>query len=223
MAYNNSYRRLVSQSVYEDMKQAVPTCTALINLCNLVGGFSCDSARDYCSQALIFPIELAGWNVYDVRIKCQKPPLCYDFSKIGAFLNRADVREKLGVPTTVRRWEECSNSVNRRFHKDWIHSFDQEIPDLLHDKIPVLIYNGDTDFICNWMGEKRWVLALQWNKTVEFQQARDVPWNNNAGLLRSAGPFSFLQIFNAGHMVPMDQPKIALDMLNQFLKSGSLQ
>jgi carboxypeptidase C (cathepsin A) len=29
--------------------------------------------------------------------------------------------------------------------------------------------------------------------------------------------FAFLRVFNAGHMVPMDQPAVALELLNKFL------
>jgi cathepsin A (carboxypeptidase C) len=219
MAYNSSSNPgAVSAEVYQQMKQAVPTCVALIALCNVVGGMSCDSALDFCGRSLILPVELAGWNQYDIRIKCAKPPLCYDFANIGAFLNRADIRAKLGVPTKVHRWEECSNSVNRRFHKDWMHGFQRKLPDLLNSGIPVLIYAGDADYICNYMGNKNWVMALDWARTKEFRSAKDVSWNNNAGLMRTVGPFTFLQVYKAGHMVPMDQPKASLDMLNQFMK-----
>ena len=33
---------------------------------------------------------------------------------------------------------------------------------LLDDGIPVLIYNGDKDYICNWMGGLAWTDALEW-------------------------------------------------------------
>jgi carboxypeptidase C (cathepsin A) len=36
------------------------------------------------------------------------------------------------------------------------------------------------------------------------------------GSLRSAQNFSFLYVFNAGHMVPRDQPSGAQAMLNAF-------
>ena len=80
----------------------------------------------------------------------------------------------------------------------------------------------DADYICNWKGNKVWTLALEWSRSAEFRKAKDADWNKGAGTLRQAGPFSFLRIYEAGHMVPMDQPKVALDMLNQFLK-GSLK
>jgi len=42
------------------------------------------------------------FNVYDIRKKCDFPPLCYDFSSVDKFLARADVIEELGV--TGRKW-----------------------------------------------------------------------------------------------------------------------
>jgi hypothetical protein len=37
------------------------------------------------------------FNVYDIRRKCDYPPLCYDFSKVDKFLARSDVITALGV------------------------------------------------------------------------------------------------------------------------------
>lgn len=31
------------------------------------------------------------FNVYDIREKCEHPPLCYDFSNVDKFLKRTDV------------------------------------------------------------------------------------------------------------------------------------
>ena len=36
-------------------------------------------------------------------------------------------------------------------------------------------------------------------------------------MLRSSGGFSFLRVYDAGHMVPRDQPAVALAMLNAFI------
>jgi len=45
------------------------------------------------------------FNVYDIRKKCEHPPLCYDFSNIDKFLAREDVLEALGVKG--RKWSSC--------------------------------------------------------------------------------------------------------------------
>lgn len=223
MAYHsNTTRRVVSERQYLEMKSAVPTCVALISICNTVGGTACVAALRYCNDALIGPVQFNGWNQYDLRVKCAVPPLCYDFANVGSFLNRPEVRAKLGVPSNVKRWEDCDGRVNHNFQYDWMQRFDNSmIPDLLEAGIPVLIYAGDQDYICNWLGNKKWVLALKWKGANKFLAAQDLPWNNQAGVARNYGPFTFLQVKNAGHMVPMDQPQVSLDMLNQFTQGRS--
>ena len=38
-----------------------------------------------------------------------------------------------------------------------------------------------------------------------------------AGELKKVGNFKFLRVYDAGHMVPMDQPEVALFMLQSFM------
>lgn len=45
------------------------------------------------------------FNVYDIREKCQKPPLCYDFSNADTLLNKKEVKEELGAS---KKWVECA-------------------------------------------------------------------------------------------------------------------
>jgi len=47
-----------------------------------------------------------NFNVYDIREKCDKPPLCYDMSAADNLLGQADVKEILGVKG--RGWVECN-------------------------------------------------------------------------------------------------------------------
>lgn len=101
---------------------------------------------------------------------------------------------------------------------------------MLEDGIRVLIYAGDVDFICNWIGNKAWTTQLNWSGKASFNAAKDADWTaagSNApnGQVRSAsaargdGSLTFLQVYEAGHMVPMDQPAVALSMLNTFLQN----
>ena len=51
---------------------------------------------------MIFKLPLGNplkpkFNVYDIRRKCDFPPLCYDLSAVSKFLAREDVKEALGV------------------------------------------------------------------------------------------------------------------------------
>lgn len=84
-----------------------------------------------------------------------------------------------------------------------------------------MIYAGDVDFICNYMGNEAWTYQLEWKGQGSFQQAATHDWNNGQGLARTAGGFTFLQVYNAGHMVPKDQPQVALTMIDTFVHGGT--
>lgn len=97
---------------------------------------------------------------------------------------------------------------------------------LLDDGIPILIYNGDKDYICNWVGGLAWVSALQWTGKDSFQKAHNKLWYTTEGKAggesKSFGPLTFLRVYDAGHMVPMDQPRAALDMITEFIRTKTI-
>eukprot|EP01102_Stenamoeba_stenopodia_P011268 TRINITY_DN3445_c0_g3_i1.p1 TRINITY_DN3445_c0_g3~~TRINITY_DN3445_c0_g3_i1.p1 ORF type:complete len:474 (-),score=122.85 TRINITY_DN3445_c0_g3_i1:187-1539(-) len=221
-AQNNSVRQLVTDRVLNQMIDATGPCVQQIAKCNQGNNNNeCSNAQLECNDALIGPVQATGVNLYDVRIPCAVPPLCYDFSYVDKFVTAKSTRDAIGVGTHV--WHgDCNFQVNGLFSADWMHNFNTDIPALLEANMTVLIYAGDDDFICNYMGNKAWTLALQWSGQSGFNAAEDHPWNVEgvaAGIARSYDNFNFLQVFNAGHMVPRDQPANALAMINQFFDS----
>lgn len=114
------------------------------------------------------------FNVYDIREKCTYPPLCYDFSNIDKFLERADVIQALGVQG--RKWVECSKPVHLALTADWMLDLSPQVTYLLSKGVKVLVYSGDKDFICNWRGGEKWTNELQWEKTKQFQQTQYTEW-----------------------------------------------
>jgi cathepsin A (carboxypeptidase C) len=76
--------------------------------------------------------------------------------------------------------------------------YQTKVSGLLANNTRVLIYAGDVDYICNWIGNKQWTLALDWAGKTAFNSAGDNAWNtvngNATGLLRQASAFSFLQV-----------------------------
>ncbi|EER18452.1 conserved hypothetical protein [Perkinsus marinus ATCC 50983] len=208
---------------YEEMMAAVPGCVEAIRKCNKDGSFACTKAFLQCNRALFSPYQEKGLNPYDMRQKCEHPPLCYDFSHIDKFLNNKKVQEELGVNT---KWQECNTLVNILFNWDFMHNFHQLLSDQIESGTRVLIYVGDVDYICNWIGNKKWALNLEWQGQEQFNKQEDRDYKNASGkvagkvrsvTLDNGGQFSFMQIREAGHMVPMDQPAVSLRMLNDFL------
>jgi len=234
----NGHKPAVSAATHAIMEAATPVCLAAIAVCdkltqngtNSSGGGealgleACLLATDTCNAGLLIPYELTNLNPYDMRVKCAKPPLCYDFSEVGTFLGLPQVRAALGVGS--RKWSDCNRGVAMSFELsgDWMHHYQQMLPPLLADGVPVLIYAGDQDYICNWLGNQAWTLALEWPHKAAFNAAPMTNWTvggQPAGELRKASGFHFLRVFAAGHMVPRDQPANALAMTNAFV-SGAL-
>jgi len=159
-------------------------------------------------------------NVYNYKIPCANPPLCYDFSVMDTFLAQPSVLKALGVSPDAD-WTECNQVVHTLMLDDWILNLDTVIPALLAD-YRVLVYSGDYDYICNWVGGFSWTSKLVWTGQSQFNAANFTDWRVNgkvAGTSKNALNLTFLKVSAAGHMVPMDQPQNSLDMLKRFLKN----
>eukprot|EP00560_Eucampia_antarctica_P007727 CAMPEP_0197827100 /NCGR_PEP_ID=MMETSP1437-20131217/3961_1 /TAXON_ID=49252 ORGANISM="Eucampia antarctica, Strain CCMP1452" /NCGR_SAMPLE_ID=MMETSP1437 /ASSEMBLY_ACC=CAM_ASM_001096 /LENGTH=594 /DNA_ID=CAMNT_0043427829 /DNA_START=35 /DNA_END=1819 /DNA_ORIENTATION=- len=228
MAYggNSHGFKVVSESTYEFMKIGLEPCEKYATKCNegksALNDEACKTALLACNGAELIPYVLTGLNPYDMRIKCENPPLCYDFSRLGSWMNEDSTKTALHVSKKSDSWESCNFEVNWNFHGDWMKDFSGYVGDLLDAGIPVLIYAGDCDYICNYLGNQAWALKLDWKYKAEFGTATQRQWGKGtdgkpAGLSRTANGFTFLQVYDAGHMVPMNKPFVALEMINDFI------
>ncbi|KAJ9638382.1 hypothetical protein H2201_002696 [Coniosporium apollinis] len=208
----------------QSMENAYPRCANLIQNCyKSESAWSCVPASIYCNNALIGPYQKTGQNVYDVRGKCEDSSnLCYsELGWISEYLNKRDVQKALGAE--VSNYESCNFDINRNFlfQGDWMKPFHRLVPGILKE-IPVLIYAGDADFICNWLGNQAWAEALEWpgQKAYNKVPMSDLLLSDDGtkiGAVKSSGNFTFMRLHAGGHMVPYDQPVASLDMLNRWL------
>uniref|UniRef100_A0A1X7SU73 Carboxypeptidase n=1 Tax=Amphimedon queenslandica TaxID=400682 RepID=A0A1X7SU73_AMPQE len=117
-------------------------------------------------------------------------------------------------------WAGCRRSVELPLIGDWVKEFQDAVSTVISTGHRVLVYSGKEDYICNYFGGRQWTITTKWADMSEFQKAPFQQWIVNgsvAGQVKAYGPLTFLQIEAAGHMVPRDQPKNALDMLEHFL------
>jgi len=201
---------LIDADTYAQLNQTADQCQQYIEQQDW------DDASDSCNS--ILPVIAGSLNVYNIKLQCDPPPLCYDFSDITNYLNQPAIQAKLGVK--VSDWEACSDTVNGMFGVDRLESFAYELPLVLEHNIRVVVYNGDLDLICNWVGGHEWVNALKWSGQKKFQKAPVKPWTvdgSAAGTVQTSGLLDFVRVFEAGHMVPHDQPKNALALLKNLV------
>lgn len=206
----------------DNMASSIPRCLSLIESCYNSGSvWSCVPATIYCNNAQMGPYQKTGRNVYDIRTMCEGSSLCYkDLEYIDEYLNLPEVKEKLGVE--VEEYKSCNFDVNRNFMfaGDWMQPYHKNVIDLLEKDVPVLIYAGDKDFICNWLGNQAWADRLPWSHHEKFEAQPIRKWTvgkHAAGEVKNYKHFTFLRVFGAGHMVPYDQPENSLEMINRWV------
>ncbi|EIN05025.1 peptidase S10 serine carboxypeptidase [Punctularia strigosozonata HHB-11173 SS5] len=89
----------------------------------------------------------------------------------------------------------------------------------------VLMYVGEYDVTCNWLGNLNVALNLEWTGQAGFAESKFRSWEvegGKAGRVREFGGLTFATVVGAGHMAPHDKPKETLAMLNRWLEGTSL-
>jgi cathepsin A (carboxypeptidase C) len=205
-AYEN---KLVDQAEYKSLQKGFKLCQNLVKQ-----GLKKVALAQCQSQMLRIVGNPPRFNLYDIRLPCEGP-LCYDFSFVDNFLDQPKVKKALGV--TGRSWEECNNDVHRALSDDWMTDLTADVSFLIQKGLQVLIYHGDQDFICNWKGGETVSNNFDWSGKEKFANMGYSKWED-WGEVKHLDNLTFLRIFKAGHMVPMDQPEAALVMLDRFMK-----
>lgn len=206
-------------------KLAVQTdrCEKLTAACYALGysKLACVPAFVYCEMAFLDPMRNQKINAYDVRMVCDGEECYPEQALIAKYLNTPEVQAALGAEVEV--FEECSESVFLGFilTADQMHPYHEKVAALLDQGLPVLIYAGDKDYICNWLGNRAWTNELEYSHHEEFSSAQvrkfHTPSGKYAGDVQNYGNFTFIRMFDAGHMVPYDQPESAFAVFNDWI------
>ncbi|XP_038688308.1 serine carboxypeptidase-like isoform X2 [Tripterygium wilfordii] len=209
----------------EFLKSIIPRCKSSIEACER--GDEGTGDEDPCANAFNFCSDIIKWirkfspnkNFGNIR-KPRDGPSDNDFSTLDEFLNARSIKE------TLNAGEESFVSVDRKIFnamtRDYMKNLDLKIAGLLklEGGIKVLIYVGDLDLINNFIGNKKWVTQMDWPGRQGFSTAPDVDFvvdGTKAGSMRNYGPLTFIQVLDAGYMVPMDRPRVAFHMIKNWI------
>ncbi|XP_076906727.1 serine carboxypeptidase-like [Bidens hawaiensis] len=206
--------KLINKQDFDRINKMVPDCEKTANEC-ATNAKSCLDAPTKCHPINTEILTISKKCQYDIRRKD-----CYDLSKIEQFLNTPSTKQALGVPPNIK-YAACSGAVGDAMKEDIFKNLAGGIPDILKNGIKVLIYAGEYDLICSWLGNYRWVKAMNWPGQAGFGAAKDVKFDvdgKEAGLLKIQDLLTFLRVRDAGHMVPLDQPKASLQMLKMWME-----
>eukprot|EP00076_Gallus_gallus_P028299 XP_015151901.2 lysosomal protective protein isoform X2 [Gallus gallus] len=155
------------------------------------------------------------------RNKVRMDPPCTNSTAPTMYLNSPEVRKALHISPDAPEWQVCSFEVNRSYKRLYMQMNDQYLKLLGAMKYRILVYNGDVDMACNFLGDEWFVDSL----CQKVQVARR-PWlytvggeNQIGGFVKEFTNIAFLTVKGAGHMVPTDQPLAAFTMFSRFIKN----
>ncbi|SCU88871.1 LAFA_0E14994g1_1 [Lachancea sp. 'fantastica'] len=220
------HKAVISEEECAKMRTDMPRCATLNQACYSTGStFACIAAAAYCERMAMTAYGKTKLNVYDIRSKCEdeEGDTCYKgIGYVEEYLNQPAVQATLG--SDVSKFKGCNDEVFLSFELtgDSNRPFQQYVAELVNRDIPVLIYAGDKDFICNWLGNKAWIESLVWKHQGQFASLPLKPWisrhtKESLGEVKTFGSLTFLRVFDAGHMVPFNQPENSLEMINRWL------
>ncbi|KAH9896522.1 alpha/beta-hydrolase [Cubamyces lactineus] len=218
------------------MKQRVRRCKEHLaaSCVNRFDAIDCKTAISFCEEALTgFFTTSVDHNAFDRSRLC--PGManlqdCYPIIRyLEDFLSDSQTQELLGVDTPKRgNFSFVSWKVAQDFEDsiDWfISPAKYYLAALLERGIRALVYVGDKDLSCNWIGNERMTLELEWSKQEEYRGQPLRAWTVNgdvAGRTRSGGGLTFATIAGAGHFAPYDKPLESLELANRWLSGVDL-
>ena len=147
--------------------------------------------------------------------------------KLSNLMN-GPIRKKLKIIPDFVIWNGQSAMVAQAQQLDIPSSVLSDVGNLLQAGVQVVVYEGQLDMICGVMGAESWITKLSWDYLPQFLNSSRQPLyvpspsgvKDTAAFLKSFKNFELYYILKAGHMVPMDAPEMALEMLKNILHSA---
>ncbi|KAI0650444.1 alpha/beta-hydrolase [Trametes meyenii] len=162
-------------------------------------------------------------NMYDVRLEDEQPQCGMnwppDLTDVYKYLARRDVVSAIHASNVPGTWVECKSRVHREFSTRKSNSSITVLPRVL-ERIPVMLFVGDQDLICNYVGIESMIQSMHWNGETGLGKVQTQSWTvdgSPAGTWVGSRNLTYVKIFNASHMVGFDVPHVAHDMILRFM------
>lgn len=178
----------------------------------------CARADDFCYNKVEALYDFySERDEYDMRYLVPDP---FPYDYFVSYLNKPDVQKAIGA---YQNFSTSSGTVSNAFTNtgddDRESGTIEACRKLLDQGVQVMLYYGDADFNCNWLGGQ--AVAELINAT-GFSTAgfTNISTSDNIvhGQVKQAGLFSFLRIYESGHEVPFYQPLASLEIFERALK-----
>lgn len=135
---------------------------------------------------------------------------------VDEWIQRPDVRKAIHVGNCSFNF--AARTVEKYLKSDVMQSVAVLVADLVQH-YRVLIYSGQLDIIVAYPLTENYLQNLKWPGAEKYKKAPRKLWmvgDELAGYSKTVDNLTEVLVRNAGHTVPSDQPKWALDLITRF-------
>ncbi|KAJ2014661.1 Cell death protease [Coemansia sp. S680] len=169
------------------------------------------------------------YNMYDLRLTDTQPSCGMNWppeiSIYTEYLNRADVQKAINVRDAPAVWTECSDLPSKKLKHDDTPPASIPLRSVLNSGIPVLLFVGKEDYLCNYVGTEWSIGNMTWAGSKGFQNPAKNEWRINGqvvGSVESERGLTYALVYNASHMVGVDKPREILDVFTAFTNASAV-
>ncbi|CAH1988622.1 unnamed protein product [Acanthoscelides obtectus] len=139
-----------------------------------------------------------------------------DESLMNIFLNKPDTRRRIHAGNTTFGSQKAKNYLEEDIPKTVAPWFVE-----VANHYRVLLYSGQVDIQVAYPLTLNFLKHVEFRGIEEYRKAQRKIWyvgEELAGYSKSGGNFTEVLVRGAGHMVPVDQPKWAADLIYRFTR-----
>ncbi|KAG0653874.1 Cell death protease [Maudiozyma exigua] len=212
----------------EDEQFSIQECDNIINKLLAITKTKDENNNDQCL------------NVYNYELKDSIPECGMnwpaDISYVAQFFSNKEVRDALHINEdwAAENWIECRADVMDHMDNKGATPSIHLLPNLLENGLNIVLFNGDKDLICNNKGITDMIQNMKWGGESGFSTSvQNYDWtfrslDNNqkeeaAGQVMYDRNLTFINVYNASHMVPHDKPLISAGIVDIVLDNVLLE
>jgi carboxypeptidase C (cathepsin A) len=211
------YNSTVAKKMHDDI-YGPGRCLDQLQTCYKNGtNQACAMADAFCDYVTSAPYSLSARDTYDIR---QLEPSPFPPEHYQKYLNTPKVLQAIGAFTNYTDGSDvvgatfASTGDNARPHTVMV-----DMRRLLESGTTVLLYYGDADYVCNWIGGE---IVAEEVGAHGFGSAGYVDISTSDkivhGEVKQSNNFAFVRVYDSGHMVPYFKPLVSLEMLKRVIK-----
>ncbi|MCJ1307647.1 hypothetical protein MMC25_001294 [Agyrium rufum] len=177
----------------------------------------CSAADNFCaSEVESIYDNYIGRDEYDIR-ELNPDPFPYEY--YVDYLNTPELQQAIGAYVNFSEYNSAVGTAFGSTGDDGREvSTVEDIAKLLKQGVTVMLYTGDADYNCNWLGGE---VVSEEVGAPGFASAgyTDIQTSDKVvhGQVKQSGAFSFVRVYESGHEVPFYQPLAALEFFERSI------